>query len=344
MELDAERPLLDTDEQTDLGATFDQFADLLAQETERILNNLPPGGTLASTLQWFVRKDQAKKRQKWPYAYLPFLTCGLVGGAAETAVSLATTWNLLHLAAHLFDDIADEGFINGPQGPLPPGVGVNLATTLLFLGQTAFDTLSAASFPLAAAWALRQQLNQMLVQMCHGQHQDLVASVQPDSDQALYWQIATAKTGDFFGWASQAGAWIGGGDDAAVEASAQFGHNLGLLLQIMDDWHDLHAENGNSDLAQGKRTLPVLYALTVAPPARKQALQAMLSTIPLNVTRETAVRQAIIELGGLQYTLVQAAMRRQRAQAALAHFPDNAAKNQLLALLDHAFPFAKNMA
>ncbi len=321
-------------------AACDLFAKLLEQETNHIIANLDQSTALVTMLQWFARKDQEKKREKWPYAFLPFLTCRLVGGRAEKVVSVATSWNLLHLAAHLFDDIADEGFIVGPESRLSPGEGVNLATSFLFLAQLALDKLSAADIPLTTAWELRQQLNQMVIQMCAGQHQDLAAMSHPDSDQALYWQIAAAKTGNFFGWAGQAGAQIGGSNGIESAACAQFGHNLGLLLQIMDDWYDLYTQECTSDLSQGKRTLPVLYALAAAAPAQKQMLEEMLSVIPLDATRETVVRQTILELGGVQYVLAQAEMRRQRALAALAAFSDEVTKSYLFALLDLAFPFA----
>lgn len=324
-------------------AACDPFAKLLEQETNHIIANLDQSTALVTMLQWFASKDQAKKREKWPYAYLPFLTCRLVGGRVDKVASVALSWNLLHLAAHLFDDIADEGFIVGPEGRLSPGEGVNLATSFLFLAQLALDKLPEADVPLAAAWELRQQLNQMVIHMCAGQHQDLAAISHPDSNQALYWQVAAAKTGNFFSWAGQSGAWVGGSDEVESAACAQLGHNLGLLLQIMDDWYDLYTPECTSDLAQGKRTLPVLYALAAAAPAQKQMLEEMLSVIPLDAARETFVRQTVLELGGMQYVLAQAEMRRQRAQATLTAFSDEVTKSYLFTLLDLAFPFAGRM-
>ncbi|GAB4145663.1 MAG: polyprenyl synthetase family protein [Candidatus Promineifilaceae bacterium] len=324
-------------------AACDPFAKLLELETNHIMASLDQSTTLITMLQWFAGKDQAKKREKWPYAYLPFLTCCLVGGRAEKVTAVATSWNLLHLAAHLFDDIADEGFIVGPEGRLSPGEGVNLATSFLFLAQLALDKLPATDIPLAVAWELRRQLNQMVINMCAGQHQDLAAISHPDSNQALYWQVAAAKTGNFFSWAGQSGAQVGGSDEAESAACAQFSHNLGLLLQIMDDWYDLYTQECTSDLAQGKRTLPVLYALAAAAPAQKQMLEEMLSVAPLDAARETVVRQAVLQLGGMQYVLAQAEMRRQRAQATLTAFSDEVTKSYLCTLLDLAFPFAGRM-
>lgn len=319
-------------------AACDLFATLLERETNHIIANLGQSTALVTMLQWFVRKDQEKKKRKWPYAYLPFLTCSLTGGRTEKVVAVATSWNLLHLAAHLFDDIADEGFITGPEGRLSPGEGVNLGTSFLFLAQIALDELPAAGISLATAWELRQQLNQMVIHMCAGQHQDLATMSHPGSDQALYWQIAAAKTGSFFSWASKAGAWLGGSNGLESAACAQFGYNLGLLLQIMDDWYDLYTQECTSDLSQGKRTLPVLYALAAATRSQRQMLEEMLTVIPLDAARATVVRQIILELGGIQYVLAQAELHRQRAQAALAGFSDKAAKSYLFTLLDMAFP------
>lgn len=80
--------------------------------------------------------------------------------------------------------------------------------------------------------------------------------------------MAEAKTGSLLGSAGALGAVFGGGRPAQVEAFAQFGREMGVAFQLIDDligiWGD-PAETGkpvNSDLRSRKKSLPVVAALT----------------------------------------------------------------------------------
>ncbi len=293
---------------------------------------------LSRALQWFVQHDWKSKKEKWLFSLLPMLSCQFVDGDIETAVHLTAAWNLFHLAANIFDDIEDEGFVAGPHGTMPLAKAVNAATTLLFLAQSALDPLSEIDrSPLLPE--LRRELNQTGVQICVGQHQDLVEMAKPDVSLDTYWKIVGAKSGRFFEWAGRAGAVVGGGSPSQVVGCASYGYNLGILLQILDDWAGLSPDAGVSDLALGKRTLPTIYALAVAPVEQRRRLMTLLDQARQNHEAEIEARTEIIRLGGLHYTLVEAEMRRKQAETALlAVVPDTRA--YLFELLTIAFPFS----
>jgi len=61
-----------------------------------------------AALQHLLDADQARKREAWPFAFLPLFTARLVGGTAEVALPAAAAWNLVHLAAKLLDDLEDR--------------------------------------------------------------------------------------------------------------------------------------------------------------------------------------------------------------------------------------------
>src|SRR3990172_12240121 len=101
--------------------------------------------------------------------------------------------------------------------------------------------------------------------MASGQHADLV-NPQPDLEQWL--EIAGAKSGELFALACRCGARLATNDPARLKGFSDFGHHLGILLQILDDLEDLKPGSGveTPDLSpKVSRSLVVAYALDVLP-------------------------------------------------------------------------------
>lgn len=123
-----------------------------------------------------------------------------------------------------------------------------------------------------------------------------------------------------------------------VAPYSEFGYNLGVLIQICDDFEGVWNPKGRSDLAAGKRTLPVIYALTVAPPGVRDRLEWLLAKAISERKAEEEARGLITELGAPHYLLIEAQIRRQRAEAALCSTGrPSPAYRQLMALLNGHF-------
>ena len=114
---------------------------------------------------------------------------------------------------------------------------------------------------------------QMCVQLTIGQHLDLSFEARNDVTAEEYLRMIEGKTAALTAAACEIGALLGGGDEATVRALAGFGRWLGIAFQLQDDvlgiWGD-PALTGkqDSDLANGKKTLPVLYAAERDPRVR----------------------------------------------------------------------------
>ncbi|MFW5734569.1 MAG: polyprenyl synthetase family protein, partial [Oceanidesulfovibrio sp.] len=100
-----------------------------------------------------------------------------------------------------------------------------------------------------------------------------------------YLEIVTGKTAYLIEAATRCGAILGGADDAGVENAAQFGLNLGIAFQLVDDALDYGAseeEAGKSvaaDLREGKATLPLILYMEKAEPAERERLQVLVRRI-----------------------------------------------------------------
>src|SRR5262249_2607492 len=85
-------------------------------------------------------------------------------------------------------------------------------------------------------------------------------------DQATDFEVVRGKTASLFEWALRAGGRAGGGDATSIDALGRFGAGLGVAFQLVDDLLDYDGDAARTgktlfaDLAEGKVTLPLIYA------------------------------------------------------------------------------------
>jgi geranylgeranyl diphosphate synthase type I len=127
----------------------------------------------------------------------------------------------------------------------------------------------------AAATVLRVQesVTRAIVLMTEGQYLDMAAEDAQEISLDRYFRMTGGKTAALIEGAMRVGAILGGGDEGRVEAMAAFGRGFGLAFQCRDDYLGIWGEPAvtgkpvGSDILQGKRSLPVVHALSSAPAA-----------------------------------------------------------------------------
>ena len=137
----------------------------------------------------------------------------------------------------------------------------------------------------------------------------------------------TRKTAVLFAAACYGAATLNGEDHATRDSLRQFGLNLGVAFQMIDDVLDYEGDpaamgkNVGDDLTEGKPTLPLIYTLARGS-ADEQAL------VREAITRKTAenidgVLAAVQRCGALQYTRVRARSYRDLALQGLEQLPQS---------------------
>lgn len=311
--------------------TEDEAGDDLYARLDDFLCEALPASPLRSRLRTLVRRERVRQRAAPAVARLPLLTCALVGGSPAAARPAALAWNLLQLAAQILDRLEDGAPLHELHLDLRPAEALNAATALLFLAFQALDSSpDSTAEPLSQ---VRRRLSDAALGACLGQHLDLTTTANSHVTLDDYWEIIGDKSGRPFAWAAEAGARLGGAPDPQIAACHDFGYNLGVLVQLADDWADLWPRDGQSDLARGRRTLPALYARLVAPTDEGQQLARWLAEAPHCQAAEARARQAIIRLGAPHYLVVEAGRYRCRALAALSTCPAGPQRDDLAALL-----------
>lgn len=267
---------------------------------------------------------------------LPELCCQACGGKTQLSRPIAAAWHLLLLAAKLLDDVEDRDI----KDDVP--ITINSTTGLHFLIQLILGELVTEIETADCFQPIILELGRTMLRACAGQHADLLTDLQgqKEVDPDGWLDIARAKSGEFFGWAAWAGARVAGATKTNPAEYRTFGYHLGILLQIADDFNDIWSPHHQSDLATGRPSLPVSYALLVSEKETQNHLEMLLSQTQSGIKEaEEKIRQILIEIGAQSYVLVVARTHYLQALAALQQAdPAPEPGRALHALLDQILP------
>ncbi len=324
------------------GLSLGEHQHAVSQLVQTVLNESTLGAAYAQQLSETHNRWSAHDADDPAISVLPSLVCQVSGGDPHQAEPVTTAWQLLRLAAKLFDDVED-----GETGCSSAEV-ISLATGLLFLAQLALAELFRPGVPSEQVGHLCQALNRAGLRACAGQHTDLahqVGMVNPDPDTWL--EIALAKSGEPFAWAAWAGALVAGAGEQTLTCYREYGRHLGVLLQVADDFSSIWHPKVASDLAVGRRciqrrrtqrlNLAVCYARSVVETEGRSRLETLLAQAARgDSVAEAQARQWLVDLGAQGYLLVVARIQHQQAMTVLQNA--NCYSPQLAALLDDLLP------
>ncbi len=237
---------------------------------------------------------QSELAEPLSFMHLAGLCCQAAGGEPQQAIDIAAAWTSLYTAAHLLDDVEDGG-------PITPETAttLNAATGLIFTAFRVLSTPWTTKVSDRVRLAIVEDFARTALQMGCGQHLDLLGSTS-SLDQC--WKMVESKSGDCFALACRTGAMLAGAQVETVESYSQFGQHLGVILQIADDLHGIRAtKDERGDLATGKRSLPIWYALSVAPLELREHLLHCLQTASHDPTAEARALELIQTSGAALY-------------------------------------------
>jgi geranylgeranyl pyrophosphate synthase len=307
---------------------------------ENVIRRSLKGGPLLEALQLITQVIRTEREKQPSFVLLPAWVCQAAGGDLQPGLVVSGAWCLLHTAASLLDDVEDGEFAGKPWPPMSAAEAINAATALIFASQLVLEQLERLGKDAGLALALWQTFSQASMHISAGQHLSLVADHLTLEE---YWQMVAAKSGRPFDLACRAGAMLATTNSSVIEQYGTFGHNLGLLIQIADDFNGVWNPLGSGDLVTRSKTLPVLYALDMSSAEERRHLLALLDRAPEDTEALIELRDAIAGSGTLEYLVVQAELYRCQAREALpSPEGDRSAHRQLLDLLDKVMPVSSS--
>ena len=251
-----------------------------------------------------------EEHRQLDWILLPSLCCQAAGGDPDDTNEIAGAWLLFYTAAHIFDSIEDQDQLDDNLVHWRPGVNINIATGLVISASSILNDLSQREHTRKIAHELGQDFFGSILAMASGQHADLVSR---KLDIKQWYEIAEAKSGSFFSLACRSGARMGTSDPDKIYGYSDYGFQLGIMLQILDDMEDLKPayDPENPYLEDGiGSSLGVAYALEVLPDDQGHQL---LDWIDSGSKDSSTVNNVMTILGGCGATLyVQAELDRHR--------------------------------
>ncbi|MCC7410994.1 MAG: octaprenyl diphosphate synthase [Gammaproteobacteria bacterium] len=251
-------------------------------------------------------------------------------------VNLAAIIEFIHTATLLHDDVVDGSYMRrGKQ------------TANLVWGNEA--SVLVGDFLYSRAFQMMVEIRDMRVMeiladatntIAEGEVMQLVNCHDPDTTEERYLDIIRSKTAKLFEAAARLGAIVSEREAETGEAMGEFGSHLGTAFQLIDDVLDYSAssqelgKNVGDDLAEGKPTLPLLYAMWNGSPGQACIIRQAIE----EGGREhlPTVLNTIESTGAIAYTARLAEQEARRALDALAVLEPSRYRDALQALAGFA--------
>lgn len=317
--------------------TLDEIK-LLSQEdmaavNQHIFSQLSSDVALINQLGIYIVNSGGKRLRP----LLAVLAARALGYQGQQHVTLATIIEFIHTATLLHDDVVDESMLRRGKETANAVFG-NQASVLVG------DFLYTRSFQLMVSLG-RMQVMEILADatniIAEGEVLQLMNVNDPDTTEESYMQVIYCKTAKLFEAATQLAAVLSDQNETVTKAMQNYGMHLGTAFQLIDDVLDYQADvdelgkNIGDDLAEGKPTLPLIYALKHGNP-QQQALIREAIIESNGLTKLEEIMAALTQTAAFEYTRNIAEQEAQKARDAIAFLAESPYKQALLALADMA--------
>ncbi|MBM4226975.1 MAG: octaprenyl diphosphate synthase [Gammaproteobacteria bacterium] len=263
---------------------------------------------------------------------LSLLAARALGYNGDRHVEVAAIIELVHTATLLHDDVVDDSRLRRGRETANSLWG-NEASVLVgdFLYSRAFQMMVALS-DLRVLEIMADATNII----AEGEVMQLANCHDPDITEQRYLDTIRYKTARLFEAAAQLGVVVASGSLERQQALAAYGRHLGTAFQLVDDALDYQSDsatlgkNLGDDLAEGKPTLPLLYALWNGNAAESELIRTAIEKGGREQLPE--IRAAIESTGAITYTLALAEREAAEADAALVAIPPSEFRDVLSGL------------
>jgi octaprenyl-diphosphate synthase len=264
---------------------------------------------------------------------LTVLSANALAYQGNQHIDIAAIIEFIHTATLLHDDVVDES--NMRRGR---------ETANALFGNSA--SVLVGDFLYTRSFQMMTKLNNMQIMnilsdatniVAEGEVLQLMNCNDASTTEANYMQVIYCKTAKLFEAATRLAAVIAKTDKKTQQAMADYGKYLGTAFQLVDDIMDYTADakamgkNIGDDLAEGKPTLPLIYAMQHGNDEQKKLIKEAIE-LGNGMDNLALILNALQETGALSYSQKQAEIEAEKAINALSILPDSAYKQALITL------------
>ena len=224
------------------------------------------------------------------------------GGVTEATQYAAVGLELLHTASLVHDDVVDES--EERRGQMSVNASYNNKVAVL-VGDYILST-SLLHVSLTHNEIIVQRLARLGQTLSNGEILQLTNTSQDGLSEDIYYQVIERKTAALFEACAAIGAISAGQDPDDVDAAVKFGQNIGIIFQIRDDIFDYYdskeiGKPTGNDMAEGKLTLPVIYAINSTQDEQMIALARKVKARTITTGEIARLVEFTKQNGGIQY-------------------------------------------
>ena len=258
------------------------------------------------------------------------------GHEGQKHVPAAAIIEFIHTATLLHDDVVDGSDMRRGRNTANHVFG-NEASVLVG------DYLYSRSFQMMVELGdlrIQEVMANATNTIAEGEVLQLMNAHDPETTEQRYLEVIYRKTAKLFEAGAQMAAILSCAPREIEQAMVEYGRHLGTAFQLVDDALDYKStaeelgKNLGDDLAEGKPTLPVIYALANAPAAEAARLRAAIETGGIDDLDQ--ITRLIETSGGLEYTARMARREKELAVEALGKLPASNYRTALVSLADFA--------
>jgi octaprenyl-diphosphate synthase len=316
-----------------LSQIFEPIRDDLEKVDREFLRHVESQVELIPRIGKYIQTGGGKRMR--PAVLL--MASRLAGYDGDRAVLYAAVVEFIHTATLVHDDIIDESELRRGRLAVHSRWGNDVTVLLgdyLYIKSMAmaltYDTLDVVRL-----------LCDVTLRMIEGELYQLTKNGDAGITEEEHFDIIRRKTAYLFGGSAQIGGMLGKVNGEQAQALQEYGFNLGIAFQIVDDLLDFTGDAAalgkpiGADLREGKMTLPLIHLLQEDAEAGERIVRDIIAT---RTTTEDQWKQLLRLLGehrSIDYALRRASEFAERAKKPLYVFPPSSERDALLALPDY---------
>jgi octaprenyl-diphosphate synthase len=305
--------------------------DLDAVEEELRKFTKSPNKIIADISSYLFQKSGKRIRPA-----LLILCSKLCGYTGNEHITMSTLVETIHTASLLHDDIIDNADTRRGRESVHTKWGPNIT---VLLGDYLYIKTISNSLR-SEHGRIVQMLTDVSAKMIEGELNEYAVSWNLGIDEYAYLDIINKKTAALFSTSCQIGGILGNAQDKKENILADFGTNLGMTFQIIDDLLDYVGDERKlgkpilSDLREGRITLPLIYTLQNENKGNRNHILDLLKNKTMDKSSLDQILHIVQSNGALDYTQKKAEEFSARSKQLLQQLPPSIYRDALLLFPD----------
>jgi octaprenyl-diphosphate synthase len=317
----------------DLAQIFEPIREDLEAVEQEFVRHIQSRVALIPEMGRYIQNSGGKRVR--PAVLL--MASRLGGYRGDRAVLYASVVEFIHTATLVHDDIIDGADLRRGRLAVHSRWGNDIT---VLLGDYLYIKSMAMALTQDSLEIIRL-LCDVTLRMIEGELYQLTKTGDVDITEDEHFEIIRRKTAFLFGGCAQIGGMLGGVSTEREAALREFGFNLGIAFQLVDDLLDYTADATalgkpvGGDLREGKVTLPIILLLRSGGREADDLIRSVVADRSVSAEQWREIVRLLQERGATESAYERAVEYANRAKTCLAPFPPSREREALLSLTDY---------